>query len=222
MGRKSAFVVSTAILAMAVLAPSAQAVTEPSGSSAFGLAATDLLGIAPMPAVRSEGGRPARMSVTEQPENKLINAEALEVNAQGDRADSKAVGVKGLERRFTADAVQVQCSGGQGRANMVGAVVDGTEVGSAPPPNTAVPVRLKGYGTATVTLNKQQRNADGGMTITGVSVAVPVGDGQYRTVDLASATCGGAASVPVAVDDRGPLPEAAPPVTSKSTLPVAG
>ncbi|MFI6907875.1 choice-of-anchor P family protein [Nonomuraea sp. NPDC050394] len=239
MRRKSAFVISTAALALAVLAPASQATTDPGGSSAFGLAAADALGIAPMPAVQADGARPARKSVTEHPANKLVNAKALEVDAQGDRAGSRAVGVDALASKLTADAVQVRCVGGSATARMASAVVDGKPIESAPAPNTTIPVEMKGVGTASVTLNKQQRNADGGMTVTGVAIAVPVGDGKYESIDLASATCAGAgrtaqapsgqtAPVPVAVDDRGPLQEgaplqeAAPPMPSNSKLPVAG
>ncbi|MFI9561246.1 choice-of-anchor P family protein [Nonomuraea endophytica] len=231
--KKSAFVISTAALALAVLAPASQATTDPAGSSAFGLAAADALGIAPMPAVQADGARPARKSVTEHPANKLVNAKALEVEAQGDRAGSRAVGVDALASKLTADAVQVRCVGGSGTARMASAVVDGKPIESAPAPNTTIPVEMKGVGTASVTLNKQRHNADGGMTVTGVAIAVPVGNGKYESIDLASATCAGAgptarvpsdrtAEPPVAVDDRGPLQEATPPMPSNSKLPVAG
>lgn len=237
MRKKTALLVTTtaAALAMAAWTPAANASHDP--ASAFGVAAAGPLAIPALPAVQSVDGRPTRLNLVNHSTDKLVKATVLAVVAREGKARSSAASVDALESGITADAITARCSRGAGSAKVAGLVVDGARIDVSPSANTTVPLRVEGLGTISVTLNKQQRHRDGSLTVTGLSLAVPLG-GRTETINLASVTCGRQAprartvvtevDKPVkapeqsVLDKVAELPKAEIPVPATIKLPVAG
>ncbi|MFI6325738.1 choice-of-anchor P family protein [Nonomuraea sp. NPDC050556] len=222
-------------MALGIWTP-ASAANDP--ASAFGLAASGPVAIPALPSVTSADGGTSRLNLVTHSTEKLVKASVLKVVAKEGRARSSAAGVDALDSAITADAVAARCSRGAGSTKVAGMTVGGTAIDLTPAANTTVPLRVAGLGTASVTLNKQVRHADGSLTVTGLALAIPLGGGRSESINLASVTCGGrqaprarteTTTVTEAVapkdsilDKVADLPKAEIPVPANVKLPVAG
>src|SRR5690606_596762 len=92
---------------------------------------------------------------------KLIDASALNVSAAPARARSTVAKAAVPAAELLAEAVTAKCRDGQGSAHLARAVIAGKRLDASPPPNTTIPVDVEGLGRTSLTLNKQQRMADG-------------------------------------------------------------
>ncbi|GLW12894.1 hypothetical protein Misp01_80220 [Microtetraspora sp. NBRC 13810] len=185
----SALAVGAAVALIGV-SPASQADTEQPPGSAYGLSATGPVAIPPLPAVSSPNGAIARRSLFQEPTNGLITASGLLVQANSANSRASAADVATLDKAITAEAVTARCSNGRGTANLTHANIGGRTIDAAPAPNTVIPVTIEKYGTASVTLNKQFRRADGRLSVTAMEVSVPLPNGKSQRVDVASVTCG--------------------------------
>ncbi|NKZ03522.1 choice-of-anchor P family protein [Actinomadura latina] len=189
----------------------ALAATPAGEGSAYGLAVTGPLAVPPVPAVSSTTGEVNKRLLRED-HTKLVKASALDVSASAARARSSVARLAVPSAKLAAGAVSARCVNGQGSANLAHAVLAGKRLDSTPPPNTTVPVDVDGLGRTSMTLNKQQRTADGRLAVTAMELMLPGGKGALR---VASATCGRGA-VP-----KGPA-EAPEPTPIRHDLPVTG
>lgn len=188
---------ATAITASFAVAQPASAATGHE-SSAFGISATGLVSISPTPAVAASAGeRQQSRSLVSLPNNALLNARVLGVSAGSHRARASVADVEIAKARLSAETVSATCVNGKGSTKLVRVKIGDRTIQSAPTPNTTVPVTLDRLGTVTVTLNKQQRRADGRLTVTALSVRIPMGhNNALQTVDVSSATCGAPMDAP--------------------------
>lgn len=182
--------VVTAVTASIALAEPAFAVTN-GASSAFGISAGGIVPISPTPAVAAPAGQrqPLSKSLVSVPPNSVLSARVLAVSARPGRARASVTDLRIAKAQLSAHVLTATCVNGKGDARLVRATIGGRTLESAPKPNTTVPVALDRLGTVTVTLNKQERRSDGRLTVTALSVRVPVG-GLSQSVDVSSVTCG--------------------------------
>ena len=161
----------------------------------------------PVPAVSSTTGT-VRRNLLRENHTKLIDASALNVSAAPARARSTVAKAAVPAAELLAEAVTAKCRDGQGSAHLARAVIAGKRLDASPPPNTTIPVDVEGLGRTSLTLNKQQRMADGRLAVTAVELRLPL-PGKPATVRIASATCG----------DSAPMerPKEAPPRPRSST-----
>lgn len=199
------------LLAGGLVATAGPALATGGEGSAYGLAVTGPLAVPPVPAVSSTTGTVSKRLLREN-HTKLARASALDVSASAARADSSVTRLAVPTAKLAADAVSAKCRNGQGTANLANAVLAGKRLDSTPPPNTTIPVDVDGLGRTSLTLNKQQRTADGRLAVTGMELMLPGDKGALR---VASATCGQGA--PVRTPSEAPAPS---PV--KHDLPVTG
>jgi hypothetical protein len=198
-------------------ARTAKAPGNPVGS-AFGLAVSGPVAISPVPAVASASTTPVSKSLLREGRTGLLTASALDVKAASDQAHSHITRLRVPEAALAAEAVSATCTGGTGFARLAGAAIAGTALDSSPAPNSSVPVALPGgLGTVAVTLNKQERLADGRLRVTALAVDLPIA-GKNEAVRVASATCGRRA----VAASSGATQEAPAPVPVKNDLPVTG
>ncbi|MFA1541397.1 choice-of-anchor P family protein [Actinomadura monticuli] len=194
--------------ALAAAAP----VAAPAGEgSAYGLAVSGPLPVPPVPAVSSTTGKVSK-SLLREDRTKLVKASALDVTASPARADSSVARLAVPDAKLGANAVSARCVDGRGSAHLTKAVLAGRRLDASPPPNTTIPVDVDGLGRTALTLNKQQRTADGRLAVTAMELMLPGGKGAIR---VASATCGRGAA------PRGPV-EAPAPTPVEHDLPVTG
>lgn len=189
----------------------ALAATPAGEGSAYGLAVTGPLAVPPVPAVSSSTGEVSKRLLREN-HTKLAKADALDVSASAARARSSVARLAVPAAKLGANAVSAKCVGGQGSARLANAVLAGKRLDASPPPNTTIPVDVDGLGRTSLTLNKQQRTADGRLNVTAMELMLPGGKGALR---VASATCGRGAA------PRGPA-EAPAPTPVEHDLPVTG
>lgn len=194
------------LLAGGLVATAGPALAVGGEGSAYGLTATGPLSIPPVPAVSSTTGKVSKHLLRED-STKLVRASVLDVSASADRARSSVARLAVPPAKLAAEAVSAKCVNGKGTANLVNAVLAGKRLDSTPPPNTTIPVDVDGLGRTSLTLNKQQRLADGRLAVTAMELMLPGGKGAVR---VASATCGKRA------------PEAPAPKPVKHDLPVTG
>ncbi|MFA1548991.1 choice-of-anchor P family protein [Actinomadura chokoriensis] len=200
------------LLAGGLVAAGTPALAAPAGEgSAYGLAVTGPLAVPPAPAVSSTTGEVNKRLLRED-RTKLVKASALDVSASAARATSSAARIAVPTAKLAAGAASAKCVDGRGSARLAGAVLAGRRLDVSPPPNTTVPVDVEGFGRTALTLNKQQRTADGRLAVTAMELRLPGGKGAVR---IASATCGRGAPA------RGPA-EAPAPTPVKHDLPVTG
>ncbi|HEY8481409.1 MAG TPA: choice-of-anchor P family protein [Spirillospora sp.] len=202
-------------LAAAATPALATAPQDGSGGSAYGLAVSGPVDVPPVPSVSSTAGTVGK-SLLRENRTKLVRASVLDVTAAADRARATVAKAAVPAVKLSADAIAAKCDGGLGSAHLTRAVVAGRHLDSTPPPNTSVPVDVEGVGRAALTLNKQQRTADGRLAVTGLELTLPVPGGEPATVRLASATCGKASG------PAEPPADAPAPTPVEHDLPVTG
>ena len=160
------------------------------GDSAFGLSASGLVNIPPTPAV-SSAARPHDKSLVTLPANPLVQLKVLHVTAKNGHARASVVDLKVAKARLSAHLITARCDSGRGSSHLVKASLAGRRLAVDAAPNSSVSVPVQGLGTASVVLNKQVRNPDGGLTVTAIEISLPLGPGRAQTIDISSATCGG-------------------------------
>ncbi|GAA5073133.1 hypothetical protein HNP84_009262 [Thermocatellispora tengchongensis] len=187
----SALVVGAAAVLVGAATMSQAAADETPGvpGTAYGLSAEGPVRIQPIPAAVSRDGKTVHRSVL-RPKNPLVSASAMEVTTNGRNSQASAADVSTLQRQVAANAVSARCENGRGVSNLAGAVIGGRDIDANPAPNTTIPVTIERVGTASVTLNKQVRQADGRLAVTGLSIDMPMSNGKRQTIDVASVVCG--------------------------------
>ncbi|WUH99063.1 choice-of-anchor P family protein [Spirillospora sp. NBC_00431] len=196
--------------AAAAVPATAAAPRGPEGS-AYGLAVDGPIGVPPVPSVASAAGEVSK-SLAREDHTKLVSASALDVSASKTRARSAVTRLAVPSAQLLASTVAAECDGGRGSAHLTRATIAGRRLDASPPPNTTIPVDVDGVGRASLTLNKQQRMADGRLAVTAMELRLPI-PGKASTVRVSSATCGRAASGPG---------EAPAPTPVEHDLPVTG
>ncbi|CNE45544.1 Uncharacterised protein [Mycobacterium tuberculosis] len=199
------------LLAGGLVATAGPALAAGGEGSAYGLTLTGPVPVPPVPAVSSTTGKVSKHLLRED-RTKLVKASALDVSAAPARARSSVARLAVPSADLTAGAVSAKCVNGKGMANLADAVLAGKRLDSTPPPNTTIPVDVDGLGRTSLTLNKQQRTADGRLAVTAMELMLPGGKGALK---VASATCGRGAPVR-------PPSEAPAPSPVKHDLPVTG
>jgi hypothetical protein len=190
----------------------------PGFATAYGIAADGLISIPRIPEVTSEE-RPASRNVLEIPGNPLVELSVLRARALPGHADASAVDLKiakvaiSPEAVLTAKLISARCDDGFGASRLVGVRLAGRPIQAAASPNSTLTVPIAGLGGVQVTINKQVRNPDGTVTVTGLELAIAA-LGQSQTVDVASATC---APGPIGGGGEAPRPNPVP-----RDLPVTG
>jgi hypothetical protein len=203
------------VAAAAVVVPAASATSGGSTSSAFGISATGLLNVPQTPAV-SSASHPNAKSVVSLPRNPLVHLSVLRTRAVPGHSEASVVDLRIAKAAISPRAVlsakliTAKCDGGAGSSRLVDVRLAGRSIQAGGSPNSTLTVPVEGLGGVQVTVNKQVRNPDGSVTITGLELAVRA-LGKSQTIDISSATCAG----------QGPG-EAPKPVPVPSDLPVTG
>lgn len=210
---------------LAFVAP-ASAATGGTGS-AFGVAGAGLVNIPPTPAVSSVT-RPNDKSLLQLPANPLVQLKVLHVTAKPGRARASVVDLDVARAQLSAHLITARCDGGTGASHLVKASLAGHRLAADAAPNSSVTVPVQGLGTASVVLNKQVRNADGGLTVTAIQISLPLGPGKAQTISVSSATCSGGPSGPGGPGSPSPSPTPSapgvtpPPSQAPAPTPVPG
>lgn len=213
----------TTPLALAI--PAASAGTAGTGS-AYGLAASGLVTLPPTPMVHATDHK----SVFSTPPNPLIHLSVLKAAAKPGHARASVVDLRLVKsaRVLSAHIITARCDNGRGSSDLVRASLAGHKLAAHASPNTTLSIPVQGVGTASVTLNKQVRDANGGLTVTALEVSLALVTGQSLTVDVSSASCSAGSSTPSTPPSATPSPspsapgEAPKPTPVPSNLPVTG
>jgi hypothetical protein len=219
-------------------AASASAATTGGTSSAYGLSATGLLAIPQTPSVNSAAA-PHVKSVLSLPNNPLVELSVLKASAIGGRSEASVVDLKIAQAAITkravlsAKVITSKCDNGAGSSKLVDVKLAGRTIQAGASPNSTITVPVQGVGGVQVTVNKQVRNPNGSLTVTGLELAVQA-LGKLQVIDVASATCaaGSHTSTPTPPPSQGhsggtdnpssPPGEAPRPTPVNSDLPVTG
>lgn len=208
----------------APLAAAVPASASGGASSAFGIAATGLVNIPPTPAVSAAHG-PSRESLAELPGNPLVRLSVLRVQARDGHSSASVVDLKvagaalghqsplGHKALLSAKLISARCDDGEGDSRLVDVRLAGRAIEVGASPNSTITVPVDGLGGVQVTVNKQEPNGDGGVTVTALELAVAV-LGKTQLIDISSATCAGGEPKP---PNEAPEPSPVP-----SDLPVTG
>ncbi|XRQ09939.1 choice-of-anchor P family protein [Actinomadura welshii] len=172
--------------------------------SAYGLTASGPVSVPPVPAVSSTT-ETVRKSLLREESTDLVKASALDVSASAARARSTVAKAAVPAADLMADAVTAKCRGGHGSAHLARAVIAGKRLDASPPPNTTIPVDVEGVGRTSLTLNKQERMADGRLAVTAMELRLPL-PGKPATIRIASATCGKSGPAEQPADAPAPTP----------------
>lgn len=196
------------------------------GGSAFGVSASGLVNLPPLPAV-SSAAQPHDKSLAELPPNPLVQLKILHVSATPGRARASVADLKIAKAALSAHLITARCAGGHGSSQLVRASLAGHRLAVGAAPNSTVAVQVHGVGTVSVTLNKQVRDANGRLTVTAIALSLPIAPGTIQTVDISSATCGvaggppGDPGEPTTSPSPTPTPSA-PPGEAPTPTPVPG
>lgn len=232
-----------AAVAGALAAPLAAAATPASattngGSSAFGLSATGLLSIPQTPAV-SSASAPHDKSLAKLPNNPLVQLSVLRARAMGNRSEASVVDLRIAQAAISkiavlsAKLITSKCVDGTGTSKLVDVKLAGRSIQAGASPNSAITVPVQGVGGVQVTINKQVRNPNGSLTVTGLELAVQA-LGKAQVIDVASATCATNGKTPPTAPPshpsdpstpgtpQSPPAEAPTPTPVNSDLPVTG
>ncbi|MEV5747848.1 choice-of-anchor P family protein [Actinoallomurus sp. NPDC052308] len=207
--RLAACAVAAGALAAPLVMSGTASATGGTGS-AYGLAATGLVAIPATPAVAATADR----SLLHLPANPLIDVKVLHVTAKPAYARASVTDLSVAKAALRAHLVTATCTAGTATSHLVNATLAGRRLAADAAPNSALTIPVQGLGTASVTLNKQVRNADGTLTVTAIEAVLPLGPGHTQTLSVSSATCAGIRKEP---PGQAPKPEPVP-----SDLPVTG
>lgn len=181
-------IVGVACAGALVAAPAAAAPARTAGhSSATALAATGPIAVPAVSPV-TFAGRTADHSLLKLPANKLVSAKVLHSTAKSGSARASVADLAVKKLQLSAHAVTAKCSHGKGHVDLVSVRLGKKKLAVSPAPNSAVRADLNGLGTATVTLNKQTRGADGSLRVTAIEARVPLGK-KTETITISTANC---------------------------------
>ncbi|MCP2337734.1 choice-of-anchor P family protein [Actinomadura rupiterrae] len=184
--------------------------------SAFGLALSGPIPLAPKPAVASASGT-RRAALLDEQHTKVLKASALDVAASPAMSRASVAKLRVAAVKLAADLVRAHCSGGKGAAELVDAVIAGRRLPVSPAPNTTIPVDLPQLGQVALVLNKQER-VPNGTRVTAMELTAPLGKLGTEVVQVSSATC-----LPVVKAPSGKGAGTAPrPKPVRHDLPVTG
>ncbi|MCO5974379.1 choice-of-anchor P family protein [Actinoallomurus soli] len=204
---------ASAAIAAALAAPLALAGTASATTgtgSAYGLAASGLVAIPATPAATATADK----SLLHLPANPLIDVKVLHVTAKPAYARASVTDLHVAKAALTAHLVTATCHDGTGVSRLAGASLAGHRLAAVAAPNSAINIPVQGLGTASVTLNKQTRNADGSLTVTAIEAVLPLGPGRTQTLSVSSATCsGGSGQKPPTQPPGSPQPTPTPTAT---------
>lgn len=204
-------VVAAPLAISAVVVP-ASATNGDDASSAYGIAAAGLINIPRTPWVTSQT-RPNTRSVVSLPGNPLVRFSVLRTRAVPGHAEAGAVDLRIAKAAISPSAVlsakliTARCDDGVGSSRLVDVRLAGHAIQAGASPNSSLTIPVQGLGGVQVTINKQVRNPDGSITVTGLELAVRA-LGTSQMIDVSSATCSGG---------EAPRPSPVP-----SNLPVTG
>jgi hypothetical protein len=197
-------------------------------TSATGITSTGL-NLPPLEAVTSNGPLQDQSLIT-IPANPLLSGKILHETADGTlgKARSSVADLDLGQGKLIASLLTASCTPGGGKSDIVHAVLAGHDLPVSAPPNTTITVPPKSPiktglpsapQIAAITLNKQVKNSDGGMTVTALEVVLGPA-GQQKTIDISTAHCAALAA------HTAPSSPAAPPAPAPTphhgTLPVTG
>jgi hypothetical protein len=206
--------VLAAPVAIATVIVPASATGGGSASSAFGISAAGLVNIPRTPAVTS-ASHPNSKSVVSIPDNPLVTLSVLRTRAVPGHAEASVIDLHIAKAAISPKAVlsakviTATCDDGVGSAKLVDVRLAGRAIQAGTSPNSTLTVPVEGLGGVQVTVDKQVRNPDGTLTVTGLELAVRA-LGKSQTIDISSARCAGAPG------------EAPKPTPVPSDLPVTG
>lgn len=224
---KYAAVAGAVVTPLMLSAPASSASPYATGS-AYGLAATGAVNIAPVPLAQAGSG-PARKSLVKLSPNPVLAASALNAAAAPGHARASVVDLKLHQVGLTASLITAKCTNGNGRSSLVKAVLGGRKLPVSASPNTVIAVAPEKAGVAPhivrVVINKQVHNPDRTLTVTAIEVSLSLGAGKIETVSIASATCGAKSNE--AAPPSGPAAPSSPPAaeapgTAPKPTPVPG
>jgi hypothetical protein len=206
---------------LAICAPAAAATGSGFGS-AYALAATGPVKIAPVSLVPATSAQqPTRRSLVELPPNSVVEASALNAAAWAGHGRASVADLKVYKALLTASVINAKCENKNAVAHLTEAVLNGKKLAVTPRPNTTIAVPNAKTGAlpqlVKVILNKQVHNADGSLTVTAIELSVSLA-GKTETISIASATCGRKASGhPGGPESGPPTGPAAPAAPSAGT-----
>jgi hypothetical protein len=163
----------------------------------------------------SSADRPNTKSIASLPGNPLVHLSVVRVKAVAGHSEASVADLKVAKAAISPKAVlsakliAARCDDGAGSSRLVDVRLAGRGIQAGGSPNSRLTVPVEGLGDVQVTVNKQVRNADGTVTVTGLELAVRA-LGKSQVVDISSATCAGAPG------------EAPRPTPVPSDLPVTG
>lgn len=160
---------ATAATAM-LLGTTVASASEPHYSAAFGVSASGLLDIDPLPFVESEDGD----RVTDQLagiDEGILSVGVLNVSAQDGEAESEVLDVE-LRNILKAEAVTTSCVDGDGGLQVVDLELLGGVDLQIPQDELIKNERIELTPLARLSLGEQTRNSDDTVTVTGIKVEV--------------------------------------------------
>ncbi|MFC5180589.1 choice-of-anchor P family protein [Actinomadura harenae] len=166
------------------------AAAVPGQGSAFGLALSGPVPLAPKPTVASAKGT-RRASMLNEQRSKVLKAAALDVAASPDKSQANVARLRVPGAQLAAEAVRAHCDGAKGASNLVGATIGGKRLPVAPAPNTTVPVDIPKLGRVALVLNKQERTPNG-TRVTAMELTTPLAHLGPEVVRVSSVTCNAA------------------------------
>jgi hypothetical protein len=181
------------VLAAPLAAVAPASATTTGGSSAFGLAATGLLSIPQTPAVSSMAA-PHSKSLLSLPNNPVVKLSILKAEAVRNRSEASVVDLRVAQAAIlrtavlSAKVITSKCVDGVGSSKLVDVKLAGHSIQAGASPNSSLTVPVQGLGGVQVTINKQVRNPNGSLTVTGLELVVAA-LGKYQRIDISSATC---------------------------------
>lgn len=213
-------VITGVLAAPLIVAAAPISYADPGGhGSAYGLTADGLVNLPATPSVSSSGNGPTRQSVTRLPDNPLVDASALETSARGRHGHARVSDLEVAKALLRAETVSARCHAGKGSSYLGNARIAGRPLAVSPPPNSTLRVPIKGVGDASLILNRQERTANGGVTVTAMQLNLPGVHGKGQQLNVASVTC---EPKPAKPQPKPTKPEAPKPTPVPRDLPVTG
>ncbi|SHL19560.1 hypothetical protein SAMN05443637_120132 [Pseudonocardia thermophila] len=167
--RAAAFAAVGAAAVAAVVIGSTPALAEPETrpESAYALAGAGLINLGPLAKVESPDGKPVKESVVGIPNvADTISGGVLSSEARAGYAAASVTDLK-VATLLKAGVIRTKCENGRGRVE----IVDGQLLGT-PLPEVTIGGTTLDLGIVRASIGEEKRNADGSITVTGVSVSV--------------------------------------------------